>query len=57
VLDYKQSISKNNVCLELPTLSDGYHVSNTAMKEVSLNGVVIIISSVQTMEIDPYVLT
>ncbi|CAH8484276.1 unnamed protein product [Schistosoma margrebowiei] len=33
ILDYKEGTAKNNVCLEMPTLSDGYHVSDKAMKE------------------------
>ncbi|XP_018649356.1 hypothetical protein Smp_157560 [Schistosoma mansoni] len=33
ILDYKEGMAKNNVCLEMPTLSDGYHVSDKAMKE------------------------
>ncbi|TNN05960.1 N-acetylneuraminate 9-O-acetyltransferase [Schistosoma japonicum] len=33
LLDYKEGISKNNVCPEMPVLSDGYHVSDKAMKE------------------------
>ncbi|CAH8440767.1 unnamed protein product [Schistosoma rodhaini] len=33
ILNYKEGMAKNNVCLEMPTLSDGYHVSDKAMKE------------------------
>ncbi|VDP97833.1 unnamed protein product [Trichobilharzia regenti] len=32
-LEYKDSTSSTNVCMDMPILSDGYHVSDKAMKE------------------------